>query len=69
MKFEFEQQSYRKNFSYNRDVLSHVVHPLFAQYQYDVFKSKKDTDFNSPINRPKLIQVPDELPDYSKNCS
>ena len=65
---EFEQQSYRKNFSYNRDVLSHVVHPLFAQYQYDVFRSKKEVDLNSSINRPVLIQVPDELPAHSKDA-
>ncbi len=65
---EFEQQSYRKNFSYNRDVLNHVVHPLFAQYQYDVFKSKQNGQLPSSITRPTLIQVPDELPAHSKEA-
>ncbi|MCF6270540.1 MAG: thiamine pyrophosphate-dependent enzyme [Melioribacteraceae bacterium] len=65
---EFEQQSFRKNFIYERDILQHVVHPLFAQYQYDVFKSKKNGNLNSEIKKPKLIQVPDEIPERSKDA-
>ncbi len=65
---EFEQQSYRKSFTYNRDILQHVVHPLFAQYQYDVFKNKKSVNNNSEIEKPKLIQVPNELPPHSKDA-
>lgn len=63
---EFERQSYRKNFAYNRDILQHVVHPLFAQYQYDVFKSKKDGNSNPEIERPELIHVPDDIPAQSR---
>lgn len=63
---EFEQQSFRKNFTYKRDILNHVVHPLFAQYQYDVFKSKQNGKFNETIEKPKLIQVPEEIPERSR---
>lgn len=63
---EFERQSYRKNFAYNRDILQQVVHPLFAQYQYDVFKSKKAGNSNPEIERPKLIHVPDDIPERSR---
>ena len=31
---EFEQQNLEKNFIYNRDILQHVVHPVFANYQF-----------------------------------
>ena len=65
---EFEQQSFRKHFTYTRDILQHVVHPLFAQYQYDMFKSKKENNLNSEIEKPELIQVPDEIPDRSRNA-
>lgn len=65
---EFERQSFRKNFIYNRDILQHVVHPLFAQYQYDVFRSKKNGDLNSEIEKPKLIKVPDEIPERHKDA-
>ena len=65
---EFEQQDFKKHFTYHRDVLQHVVHPLFAQYQYDVFKSKKNDNLNPAIEKPKLIQVPDEIPERSKDA-
>ncbi len=65
---EFEQQSFRKSFIYNRDILQHVVHPLFAQYQYDVFKNKKNKETTPKIERPNLIQVPDDIPDHAKNA-
>ena len=65
---EFEQQSYRKNFTYQRDILQHVVHPLFAQYQYKLFKSKKSNDLNSEIEKPTLRKVPNEIPERSRNA-
>ncbi len=65
---EFEQQSFRKNFNYTRDILQHVVHPLFSQYQYDLFKSKKDGNLISELSKPELIKVPDEIPERSKGA-
>ena len=65
---EFEQQNFRKAFAYKRDILQHVVHPLFAQYQYDTFKNKKSGNNNSKIEKPKLIQVPDEIPEHTINA-
>ena len=65
---EFEQQSFRKNFNYTRDILQHVVHPLFAQYQYDLFKSKKDENNISELSKPQIIKVPDEIPEHSKSA-
>lgn len=65
---EFEQQSFRKNFNYTRDILQHVVHPLFAQYQYDLFRSKKDGALISELRKPELIKVPDEIPERSKGA-
>jgi TPP-dependent indolepyruvate ferredoxin oxidoreductase alpha subunit len=63
---EFERQIYKKNFAYNRDILQHVVHPLFAQYQYSIFKNKQNGVTNSEIVKPDLIKVPDEIPEHSK---
>jgi TPP-dependent indolepyruvate ferredoxin oxidoreductase alpha subunit len=65
---EFEQQDFKKHFTYTRDILHHVVHPLFAQYQYDVFKSKKEEVATAEIKKPELIQVPDEIPARSKDA-
>jgi len=65
---EFEQQSYRKNFAYNRNILHHVVHPLFAQYQYDVFKNKKSGNLDTEVVEPKFIQVPDDIPVRSRDA-
>jgi TPP-dependent indolepyruvate ferredoxin oxidoreductase alpha subunit len=65
---QFEEQSFRRSFFYNRDVLRHVVHPLFAQYQYNIFKNKKEDLPTSEIERPKLLQVPNEIPERSRNA-
>jgi TPP-dependent indolepyruvate ferredoxin oxidoreductase alpha subunit len=62
---EFEQQDFRKQFTYTRDILHHVVHPLFAQYQYDMFKSKRDGNVNNELKMPTLIKVPDDIPERS----
>ncbi len=64
---EFEQQSFKKLFSYNRDVLKHVVHPLFAEYQYGLFKNKKNKSIVSEIAKPTLPIVPDEIPEHAQS--
>jgi len=63
---EFDQMSYRKHFTYNRDILQHVVHPLFAQYQYKLFKNRKNNLPISDIERPLLPTVPNEIPEYAR---
>lgn len=52
----------KKLFNYNRDVLSHIVHPLFAEYQYKVFTANKLGGDPSMIERPGLPEIPDSLP-------
>jgi TPP-dependent indolepyruvate ferredoxin oxidoreductase alpha subunit len=64
---EFEQEGYRKNFSYNRNILQHVVHPFFAQYQYDVFKNKREGKDFSKIENPTLPQIPNGIPARFRN--
>jgi TPP-dependent indolepyruvate ferredoxin oxidoreductase alpha subunit len=60
---EFEERSYRKNFRYERNILKHVVHPFFAKYQYKILKSKTEENFSAEIETPKLLNVPNELPE------
>lgn len=70
MESEFEQMNnLKKSFSYKRDVLDHVVHPLFAKYQYKVFTANKMKGDYSIIQKPKLPKVPDELPEKFKDSA
>ncbi|MBN1301469.1 MAG: hypothetical protein JW995_09675 [Melioribacteraceae bacterium] len=64
---EFDRAgSLKKDFTYNRNILNHVVHPFFADYQYKILTARKlDGDLISII-RPKLPVIPDELPDRYK---
>ncbi len=51
-----------KAFNYERNVLAHVVHPLFADYQYKKFTANKlKTNFEN-IVEPELPSIPDGLP-------
>ena len=59
---EFEQQSFVKSFFYQRDVLKHVVHPLLADYQYQVYTKRKFQEDYSSIPKPVLPNVPADLP-------
>lgn len=68
IEIEFEQQDYKKQFDYTRNILHHVVHPLFAQYQYEVFKNKKDGNVNNELKIPALIKVPDDIPERSRGA-
>jgi len=45
-----------------RDVISHVVHPMFAEYQYKKYKAKTLEGDPEQIVRPKLPTVPNDLP-------
>ena len=59
----------KKQFSYKRDVVNHVVHPMFAEYQYSVFKSKRDGKDFRLVTRPNLITVPEQLPERTKGAA
>lgn len=58
---EFENQNLAKSFLYNRDILKHVVHPLFAEYQFNVYNKRKFKEDFSSIPKPLIPNVPDDL--------
>jgi len=49
-----------------RDVISHVVHPIFAEYQYKKYKAKTLGGNPEQIVRPVLPNVPGDLPEIYK---
>ncbi|MEN8193954.1 MAG: thiamine pyrophosphate-dependent enzyme [Bacteroidota bacterium] len=66
---DFDKMNFHKNFVYNRDILKHVVHPLFAEYQYSVYNKRKYKEDYSSIPFPPIPNVPDELPLNTKNSA
>lgn len=60
---EYEySKNLRKTFSYKRDILKHVVSPIFSEYQYKVYNAKKLDMSAANIEKPVLPSVPDQLP-------
>ncbi len=53
----------QKNFSFLRDVMSHVVHPMFAEYQFKKFTAKTLGGNPEQILRPPMPRTPDSLPE------
>jgi len=67
---EFEpRQNLKKKFVFERDILRHVVHPLFADYQYKVFTAYKLNGDPNSIPRPTLPLVPYDLPENTKKAA
>lgn len=64
---EYEpHQNLKKNFTYKRDVLHHIVHPYLAEYQYKIFTTKKLDGDRTFIHKPELPTIPASLPDRYK---
>ncbi|MCF8239914.1 MAG: hypothetical protein K9J16_00905 [Melioribacteraceae bacterium] len=59
----------KKNFEYNRNILKHIVSPLFAEYQYQVFTAKKLQGDLTAIPSPKIPQIPDGLNESRKQAA
>lgn len=66
---EFESQNLAKNFVYNRDILKHVVHPMFAEYQYQVYNKRKVKEDFSSVPIPNIPNIPHDLPARNKLAS
>ena len=60
------QEVVKKNYRFLRDVLSHVVHPMFAEYQFKKFTAKTLGGNPEQILRPQIPKFPDSLPDRYK---
>jgi len=61
---EYEySKNLRKTFNYKRDVLKHVVSPIISEYQFKLYNAKKLDMHAANFEKPKLPNVPDELPD------
>lgn len=56
----------KRTFNYRKEVVNHVVHPMFADYQYKVFSAKRKEEDYTLIPKPKLINVPNDLPSRTK---
>lgn len=66
---EFNRKELRKTGTYTRDVLAHVVHPFFADYQYKIFTTNKLNGNIKTIIRPELPILPEGLPErYKENA-
>lgn len=69
VKIEIEFNPYlnlKKNFFYERNVYSHVVHPLLSEYQYKLFVAKRFEGNLESIVRPELPIVPEQLTERVK---
>ncbi len=67
LEIEFtSKQNLKRNFSYERNVYSHVVNPLLADYQYKLFIAKKLNGNLETVVRPELPFVPDSLTEKVK---
>ncbi|MDH7605662.1 MAG: thiamine pyrophosphate-dependent enzyme [Melioribacter sp.] len=60
------KQNLKRNFSYERNIYSHVVSPLLADYQYKLFIAKKLNGNLETVVRPELPFVPDSLTEKAK---
>jgi hypothetical protein len=59
---EFEQQQgLKKVFKYTRNILDHVVHPVFADYQFKLFMSNKLNIGDGTVPRPQIPNYPNSL--------
>ncbi|MFH1198193.1 MAG: thiamine pyrophosphate-dependent enzyme [bacterium] len=47
-------ESLKKTFEYKRDIIKHIVHPLFAGYQYNLFKARRNGSDTTSIVRPTI---------------
>ncbi len=66
-KTEYKQNStLKKQFTYERNILNSVVSPLFADYQYKVFKAKNSNQDIKSIKTPELPILPEGLPEKYK---
>ena len=61
-----QKQNLKKNFSYTRDIFKHAVHPMLSDYQYKHFISQKLEGDKASLIKPKLPQIPDDLPERAK---
>lgn len=59
-------QNLKRNFSYERNIYSHVVSPLLADYQYKLFIAKKFNGNLAALARPELPVIPDSLTEKVK---
>lgn len=61
---EYEySKNLRKTFRYERDILKHVVSPLFSEYQFKMYNAKKLDMHSANFEKPKLPEVPGQLPE------
>jgi hypothetical protein len=66
---EYERRNnLQKSFLYERSILKHVVHPLFADYQYKLFTARKHKVDSSKFTPPEIPVIPQELPDRYKDA-
>ncbi|MFH0735245.1 MAG: thiamine pyrophosphate-dependent enzyme [bacterium] len=56
------RQNLKKSFTYTRDIFSHVVNPIFAEYQYKVFTAKKLGVDTSTVLRSETPTIPENIP-------
>jgi TPP-dependent indolepyruvate ferredoxin oxidoreductase alpha subunit len=64
MEVSFEPREYlKKDFIYQRNILEHVVSPLFSEYQHKVFSAKKFYGDSKSIVQPELKSIHEMLPE------
>jgi len=57
-----QEDNFTYNYKFSRNIFNQLIHPMFADYQYKVFKSKMlDTNF-AQVNLPPLPKVPESVP-------
>lgn len=66
----FEQKpNLKKQFSFKRDIFSHVVHPMLSEYQYKVYIARKLGGDPLSIAKPELPIAPNQFPERAKNIA
>ncbi len=62
------RQNLKKTFNYTRDILSHVLSPIFAEFQYKLFTAKKLGIDTSTVTRIELPTIPEKVPPKYKTA-
>jgi TPP-dependent indolepyruvate ferredoxin oxidoreductase alpha subunit len=66
-KVEYKQKpNLKKQFKYERNILNTVISPLFADYQYKIFKAKNSNGDLNKIVIPTIPNIPQTIPEKYK---
>ena len=63
------KENLKKEFTFERDIKKHIVHPLLSDYQYKIFKSKTSDMKSDKIDDPVFPKIPEDIPERIKDSA